>query len=139
MTTPPLKSTNPCSELPEGKISTIPFLDFDISSMYIHTIKAFVPLPKWVMASYQDLDDSQKAGLEKEFTRHNPKLLWSEPVALVAMNDFMSHSIQEEREWVDLYTKQVFFLEHCTFMENSLFLFQDWDEALAFKLAWVDQ
>lgn len=112
--------------------------DLDVNSMYFHSINAIAP-PKWTLRAFTELDRLQQEELEASFIFNHPKLLWSEPAAVATHPDSQEHRIPEEMAWIAANTKSCVILEHCPFMNQNTFLFMDWDEALAFKLAFVDK
>ena len=118
----------------------IRFLDNDISSMYTHTITNFFEKTgTWEMDDFLTLDKLRQEDLEAAFISNHPKLLWSTPAA-VASNIFArEEQLQEELAWIQANTKSCVILANCPFMRQHTFLFMDWDDALAFKLAWIDK
>ena len=114
--------------------------DMDILSMYTHTIKPnFIAPPTWSLTDYADVEQLHRDEIREAY-ECNPDLKpWRAPVAVATNTDSRTDRIQEEMMWINENTQQCVQLYHYPFMDRNTFLFFDWTEALAFKLAWVDK
>lgn len=114
--------------------------DIDISSMYTHTMgNFFEQITGWEMDDFSTLDKMRQEDLEAAFISNHPKLLWSTPAAVASNIHARAEQIQDELAWIEANTKSCVILSNCPFMRQHTFLFQEWEEALAFKLAWIDK
>lgn len=114
--------------------------DLDILSMYTHTIRPhFIEPPTWSLTDYKEVDQLHRDEMREAY-EGNPDLTpWRSPVAVATNTDSSTDRIKEEMLWIAENTQSCVQLYHYPFMDRNTFLFFDWTEALAFKLAWVDK
>jgi hypothetical protein len=108
--------------------------------MYTHTIKPhFLAPPTWKLTDFTELDKLQQEELEAAFIYNHQEEHWGKPVAVATCTDSRTDRIQDELHWINENTQSCVQLYHTPFMDMNTFLFYDWTEALAFKLAWIDK
>lgn len=115
-------------------------VDMDILSMYTHTIKPnFIAPPTWSLTDYADVEQLHRDEIREAYECDPDLKPWRVPVAVATNTDSRTDRIQEEMIWINENTQQCVQLCHYPFMDRNTFLFFDWTEALAFKLAFVDK
>lgn len=114
--------------------------DMDIMNMYSHTIRPHVITPPtWSLTDYREVDQIHRDEMREAYECDPDLKPWRAPVAVATNTDSRTDRIKEEIMWINENTQQCVQLYHYPFMDRNTFLFFDWSEALAFKLAWVDK
>ena len=118
---------------------TIRFQPLNINSLYPLTIRNFLEDdPPWWLKSFNEITQRHQGEYKEEYELQF-KCEWEQPVAVAGRPFFIESEISAVHDWVLKNITQVKILENYPMWNRYGYLFYDWEEAIQFKLTWVDK